>query len=153
MKIPFLAFIFQGIPESIAMVTLAFVIARIPLQWKKIVFIGLIIATTSYVLRLLPITFGIHTVLLIVLFFILLLWLGSNNVNTVLIACLISNLATIISETLCLGLLMPLFGLTFDMLYENTLLRILMTLPQVIVVFIAAYIVLQIQIKKTTKKV
>lgn len=153
MKIPFLAFIFQGIPESIAMVTLAFVIARIPLQWKKIVFIGLIIATTSYVLRLLPIIFGIHTVLLIVLFFILLLWLGSNNVNTVLIACLISNLATIISETLCLGLLMPLFGLTFDMLYENTLLRILMTLPQVIVVFIAAYIVLQIQIKKTTKKV
>jgi hypothetical protein len=40
MRIPILALIFQGIPESIATYTLAFVIAKIPLEWKKLLIIG-----------------------------------------------------------------------------------------------------------------
>jgi hypothetical protein len=68
MKIPILALIFQGIPEQIAVATLAFVIADIPLVWKRIIFIGIIVAFTSYILRLFPLTFGIHTVLIMAFF-------------------------------------------------------------------------------------
>ncbi|HHV64130.1 MAG TPA: hypothetical protein GXX46_03520 [Peptococcaceae bacterium] len=148
MKIPFLAFVLQGIPESIAMVTLAFVIARIPLQWKKIIAIGLIMATTSYILRLFPITFGIHTVLLIVLLFILLIRVERTNINALLISSLLSHLVVIIAETICLGLLMSLLHISFEVLYNNVALRILMTLPQVILIFIIAYITLKIRSKK-----
>ncbi|WP_242837037.1 hypothetical protein [Dehalobacter restrictus] len=72
MKIPIIALILQGIPEQIAVVTLAYVIAGMPFAWKKIVSMGIILALTSYLLRFFPILFGLHTVIMLVLLFILL---------------------------------------------------------------------------------
>ena len=144
MKIPFIALILQGIPESVAIVTLSFIIAKIPFYWKRIVIIGLIMAFTSYFIRLFPVTFGIHTVLIIGLEFLLLVQIGKGNINASLIASIISSLAIIIVETVSLITLMPLFGVTSDELVTNTATRILMTLPQVFVMFALAYIVFRI---------
>ncbi len=150
MKIPFLALILQGIPEQIAIVTLAFVIAKIPLEGKKIIPIGLVIAFSSYFLRLLPITFGIHTIIIMVLLFILLFKVGKSNINTSLIASLISFLTIIIVETICLSLLMPAFGVTSEILFTNTTIRILISLPQVLVLFVLAFILLKIRTRRDT---
>ncbi|KUO64102.1 MAG: hypothetical protein APF84_08310 [Gracilibacter sp. BRH_c7a] len=148
MKIPFLALILQGIPETIAVATLAFVVAKIPIKWKKIVLIGMILAFTSFGLRLFPITFGIHTIFSIGLLFILLIRIGRSNLNTALIASLLSYLAVIISETVCLSLLMPLFGVTSDMILSNVTIRILITFPQVLMMFMIAYTVYRFRNKK-----
>ncbi len=64
MNIRFLALVFQGIPEQIAIVPLAFVIAKVPIRWIEIIPIGIGLAFVAYVLRLLPITFGVHTIFL-----------------------------------------------------------------------------------------
>lgn len=151
MKIPLIALILQGIPETIAVATLAFVIARIPLEWKKLVLIGVILAFTSYVLRLFPITFGIHTILSIGLLFILLIKLGRSNINTALISSLLSYLAIIITETVCVSILMPLFGVTSDVLFTNTKVRILISYPQVLVMFMLSFVVYKIRIRKEVK--
>jgi len=148
MQIPFPAFILQGIPEGIAIVLLSFIIAKIPLNWKKILIIGLIIATSSYVMRLLPVTFGIHTVVIIGLEFILLFKVGKGKVNSALIAAIISSIAIIIVETVCLSILMPLFNVTSETLFNNTLIRILLTLPQVFVIFLISFIILKIRTGK-----
>lgn len=141
MKIPLLALIFQGIPEQIAVATLAFVIAKIPLIPKRVILIGIILAFTSYLLRLLPLTFGIHTVLIMGLLFILLILIGRGNINTSLIASLISFLSLIIAETVCLSILMPLFGVNFDITNNNAVVRTLITLPQVFVLFLFAFLI------------
>jgi len=140
MKIPILALIFQGIPEQIAVATLAFVIANIPLVWKRIVLIGTVVAVTSYIFRLLPLTFGVHTVLNIGLLFILLVVVGKVNINISLVASLGSFLALIIAETVSVTLQMNMFGITLDDLLANTTTRIRTGLLQVFVVFIIALI-------------
>jgi len=151
MKIPLLALIFQGIPEDIGLAYLAFVIAKIPLIKKRIVLIGIIIAFTSYLLRLLPLTFGIHTVLIIGFQFILLMFIGKGNFNNSIIASLVSVLCLIIIETVCLSLLMPLFGVTFEITNNNAFVRILITLPQVLVLFVLAWIIHKIRVSKEGK--
>ncbi len=151
MKIPFIALILQGIPETIAVATLAFVIAKLPLEWKKIVLCGVILAFSSYVLRLFPITFGVHTIFAIGLLFILLIKIAKSNINTALIASLFSYLAVIITETICLSLLMPLFNVTSEMILANNTIRILITLPQVLVMYILAFIVYKIRNRKEVK--
>ncbi|NLI91584.1 MAG: hypothetical protein GX434_05080 [Peptococcaceae bacterium] len=148
MKIPLLALIFQGIPEQIAVAALAFSIANITQNWKRIILIGAILAFTSYILRLLPITFGIHTVFIMGLLFVLLILIGKGNINSSLIASLISFLTLIIVETACLTLLMPLFGITSEILFSNTTIRILITLPQVLVIFVLSFIIFRIRARK-----
>ncbi|MCO5385023.1 hypothetical protein [Desulfosporosinus sp.] len=139
-NIPFIALLLQGIPEQIAVVTLAFVIARIPLKWEKIIMSGIILAFVSYAVRIFTISFGLHTILLIVLLFIALTWLGKGDFSLSLIASLLSFLALVIVEFVCLSLLMPVFGVTPEKLFPNLVIRIVITEPQVFLIFICAFL-------------
>jgi len=132
--------LFQGIPEQIAVATLAFVIAKIPLKWNKVILIGIILAFCAYVVRLLPIPFGIHLILLIVVLFIALLWLGKGDFSLSLIACLLSFLTLVIFEYVCLSLLMPVFGLTPESLSTDLVKRIVIGELQVLLLFITAFL-------------
>lgn len=148
MKIPFLALLFQGIPEQIAVVALAFVIAKIPLEWKKIVPIGAALAVSSYFLRLLPITFGVHTIIIMGLLFLLLFKFGRSNINASLIASMLSFLTLILVETLCVSILMPVFEITSEVLFTDTTVRILISWPQVLIMYFIAYIILKVRTRK-----
>ena len=139
-NIPLIAFLLQGIPELIAEVTLAFVIARIPLKWNKILLIGIVLATISYVVRLFPIPFGVHLFLLIILLFIALTWQGKGDLSLSLLASLFSILTLVIFEFVCLSLLMPVFGVTPETIFTNLVIRIVITEPQVILMFISAFL-------------
>lgn len=135
----------QGIPEQTAVVTLAFVIARIPLKWNKILLIGIVLAVCAYVVRLFPIPFGLHTILLTVLLFITITWLSKGDFGLSLIACLLSILTLVIFEFVCLLLLMPVFGVTPETLYANLVIRITITEPQVLLTFLAALLLNELQ--------
>jgi hypothetical protein len=143
-----LALLLQGIPETVAVVTLAFVIARIPLRWCKIIMIGTILACISYVVRLFPTPFGIHTFLLITLLFIALTSLGKGDFSLCLLASLLSSLALVIFEFACLSLLMPIFGITPKTAFSNLGITIAISEPQVLLVFSTAYLINKLYKKK-----
>ena len=150
-NIPLIVLIFQGIPESVAVVTLAFVIARIPIKWNKIFLIGAVLAFLSYVVRLFPIPFGIHTYFLIILLLIALIWLGKGDFSLSLLASLLSVLALTIFEYVCLSLLMPVFGLTPESLSTDSVKRIVIGEPQVLLLFISAFLFNKFYKKKGVK--
>ncbi len=145
MKIPFLSLILQGIPEQIALVTLAFILARINLEWKKIVAFGVILAFVAYVLRLFPITFGIHTIILIGLLFVFLNQFCHVPLLVSLKASLISYLVLITIEFVFFTSLMALFGMSFEKYLTDVPIRILLGLPQVFILFILAFIILKVK--------
>jgi hypothetical protein len=139
-KIPLIVLLLQGIPEQIAVVTLACVIARIPLEVKKVIAIGIILAACAYVIRLFTIPFGTHTILLTLLLFIALIWLSNGNLSLSIIACLLSYLALAVFEFICLSLLMPISGITPEVLANDPVIRIVLTEPQVILIFMLSFI-------------
>lgn len=142
-----LALLLQGIPEQVAVVTLAFVIARISLKWKKIIVFGTVLALISYVVRLF-IPFGIHTILLIILLFIALTWLGKGDFSLSLIASLLSFLVLAIFEFVCLSLLMPVFGVTPETLFADPNKRILLGEPNVLFLFTSAFLLNKLMQKR-----
>lgn len=151
-NIPLISLLLQGIPEQIAVVTLACVIARIPLAVKKIVPIGIILAVTAYVVRLFSIPFGIHTVLLIVLLFIALIWLSEGNFSLSIIASILSFLALAVCEFICMSLLMSVFQVTPEILSTNLLIRFVITEPQVLLLFTLAFVLNKFLLKKEMQK-
>ncbi|SHE43896.1 hypothetical protein SAMN02745218_00309 [Desulfofundulus australicus DSM 11792] len=53
----------QDLPESIVMTMAVFALLGLPLEWRKIAAVALLQTVTNLV-RLLPIAFGMHTVIL-----------------------------------------------------------------------------------------
>ncbi len=147
-NIPWIALLLQGIPELTAVTTLACVIARIPLNWRKILLIGIVLAFISYGVRLLPIPFGVHLFVLIILLFIALVSLGKGDFSLSLIASLLSFLALVIFELVSLSLLMPVFGVTPETLLTNLVIRIAIGEPQVILTFCSAFLLNRLIQKK-----
>ncbi len=141
MEIPIFALLLQGIPEQIAVATLAFAIAKLPFKVKDLVLIGIVLAVTAYLIRLTKVSFGVHIIALIILLFIFLVWLEKGNIYLSLIASLLSFLALAIFEFACLSLLMPIFNITPEMLATDSVVRIAIAEPQVLLLFATAFVV------------
>lgn len=139
-SIPWLALFLQGIPEQIAVVTLASVIAKLPLKWMKIVPMGALLAIIAYAVRSLPLPFGTHTLIILLLLFVFLIK-SKAEISLSLIACLTTILALIIYELVCLTTLTTLFWISNETLGDNQLVRVLVTEPQVVLLFLTAFVI------------
>ena len=140
MNIPAISLLLQGIPEGIAITTLAFVISRIPIKLNKILLIGTALAVCNYVVRLFPIPFGLHTILTIIILFIVLTILSKGDVGLSFMASLLSCLALVIVETTCILLLMPFFSITLKTLSTYNANRIVLGEIHVLLLFISAFL-------------
>lgn len=147
-RIPLIALLFQGIPEETALVTLAFVIAEIPLKWNRILFIGIFLAFCAYVVRLLPIPFGIHTVSILFILCIIVIWLNKGDVALSFIASSSSMLALVIFEFSCMSLFMLIFGFTPEALLDDLVIRIVVGEPHVLLLFISAFLINKLYITR-----
>lgn len=140
MNIPFISLLLQGIPELTAVVLLSFVIAGIPLKWKRALLIGTILGLCGYVVRQLPIPFGSHTILLLFLLFMVLTKLSKGNVGLSFIASVLSLLTLTIYEFISFSLFMQIFGFTPETLFKNLVIRIVVGEPQVVLLLVSAFL-------------
>jgi len=67
-------------------------------------------------------------------------WLGKGDFSLSLIASLLSFLALVITEYICLSLLMPVFGVTPETLFSHPIKRIIIGEPIVLLLLIFAFI-------------
>ena len=146
-KISLISLLIQGIPEQTAVVTLAFVIAKIPWKWNEVLPIGVVLAFCTYVIRLLPIPFGIHTILLLLILSVFLARLGKIDIGLSFFASLVTFLFLAIFEYSCMSLYMLFFGLTAEILLDDLVIRIVVGELHVILLFISAFL-LKIYYKK-----
>ncbi|WP_308891984.1 hypothetical protein [Candidatus Desulfosporosinus nitrosoreducens] len=144
-KIPLLALLFQGIPEQIAVTMLAFSIAQISFNLKKVLTISIIMAFSAYLARLSQITFEIHTILLVIIFILILLIVENVDLSLAFLSSLLSFLALAVFEYVVLSTLMPIFKLTPETVLSNLTIRILVGEPQVILMILVALIIRQIR--------
>lgn len=62
-----LLFFMQGIPETTGIVACSLALARVKLRWGVILAFSSVLAVVIYIIRNLPVTFGLHTVAAILL--------------------------------------------------------------------------------------
>jgi len=140
-SIPWAVLLLQGVPEQIALVTLAYAIAKLPFRWREIIPMGILLALTAYGVRLLPLPFGTHTLILILILFIVLTLKVKGDVSLSLAACLLSYSALYVFELVCISILVAVFKVPGEIWYSNLLLRVLFTEPQVVLLFITAFLI------------
>lgn len=131
-----------GLFESIAMVTLAFVLIKAKMEWHKVSLIALVLTTVALFLRTLPITFGVHTIVNIFILIIVLSYFTKANLYRSILTGFISFIALMISETLSIYLILNFFNLSLDLIIEEPSLKILVSIPHILLLFIICLIII-----------
>lgn len=156
MKIPFLVWLFQGIPECIAASAVIFSLIFEKLPWGLVLKVGIIQAFMIYIIRLFPLTPGVHTIIYITVIGFLVAALGRITLKRAIITSAITVSTAIIIE-LIFRYTMFIFGVTPELINNNIFLYIITGYPQVIALFIIAYAInvkgqkIREMLKKVTK--
>jgi hypothetical protein len=140
-KIPFLAWLLQGIPESIALASVAIALATGTLPRDKIMKIGLLQALSAYIIRLVPFTPGVHVLLLITTLAFFLIWICQANLKISVITSAITLCVLLVFEVLFTTAVFNLGIVNPNDLIQNTILRIVVGYPQIIFLFFLAFLI------------
>ncbi len=138
MEISLLLWFFQGIPESLALGSLAVVLAGQALKARPVLLVGLPQAVTAYLVRHLSLTFGMHTIALLVM---LAIWLNiflKVRISRSLPAALAAIIILAAAEVGMISLIMPLSGIPFEEIIQNDYLLIAFGWPHIILLFALA---------------
>lgn len=133
--------LFESIPESTAIVTFAFVITKIPLNLKNVLLLGIVHALIVDCVRALPIPFGIHTIIAIILLSLYCILYGKVDLSLAIIAGLSSVLVLGVEETIFISFIYPHFNLTPKSMLIDNITIIVTALPQTLGLFAIAFLV------------
>ncbi|WP_028308022.1 hypothetical protein [Desulfitibacter alkalitolerans] len=138
-ELPLLLVIFHGIPESAALVFVTLAVLKANFSWKNVLLLGALLAAAAFFVRLLPVAFGIHTVLLILMLSVIVLYFTKYDIIKVVTAVLIAAVLLLVFEFISFSFIMFLFDIRLEEIAGNTLLRIVMGAPSTLLLFLTGF--------------
>lgn len=138
MQVPFLSWLLQGIPESIAMVAFVFALGNQPLT-RKIILVGLLQGISAYIIRLLPFTPGVHAVILVFILAALTTKYSDIEFRKTILYSFLAFVLLMTYEMFFFWLHSRLNIVSPEKLKNDIMLRTITGLPQVITIFVTAW--------------
>ncbi len=133
LHLSFLEFIVRGIPEAILFVLAVYIFSNTKLEIKKIIIASLILSVSTFLVRMLPISYGIHTILNI----ITLVLITSVVIKISIIDSIRSGILTAILMFICeginMGLIQLIHGNEIEKIFSNPILKTVYGLPSLII--------------------
>lgn len=139
MKLSLMQWLLQGVPECLAVATFSWMLLGQQFNAGKTLSIGLLQALMAYFVRLLPVSFGIHTLILVFSLAVLLLYFSSSPYSRVLFVSLVTFVVLGLLELVTFAVSSRLFNLTAEAILADPFLGILMGLPGVVLLFLGAF--------------
>ncbi|MBE3586105.1 MAG: hypothetical protein IMW94_08090 [Thermoanaerobacter sp.] len=118
----------QDLPESITMAMAVFALLGLPLEWRKIAAVALLQTVTNLV-RLLPIAFGMHTVILAISLAIYTRLFTGARLSKIFLAIATCFMVIFSVELITIKPLMAICNITYEQAVKSPLLRGLFSLP------------------------
>jgi len=138
MPIPFSSWLLQGIPECIALAALVFSLGTERLNWRSAVLAGICQAIAIHLIRLMPLSLYIHTIIGVVTLAVFCSKFGKLDIQLSYIYSLVAFFVVILCEALFLTLFDYLHIMTYFQFQTDAKLRTITGMPQVIVVLLLA---------------
>ncbi|MDD4049273.1 MAG: hypothetical protein PHI90_10780 [Clostridia bacterium] len=136
MRMPFLGWILLGIPEGMALMFLAISLVSASYKWKNIFVLGFVYSLGMYLIRLLPFTPGVHSLLGITEFMLLLILFEKTEVKVATVVTLISFISLLLFECIFYGLIIESGLVTQEIINTNLFVWVITGYPQVIFLFL-----------------
>lgn len=151
MKIPFIQWLIQGIPECIAVVVLGLAVVERKFLLKKALIPGLILALILFFLRQLSLPYGFHTLFGFFSLSILFSSFARINYSKALVVSFFVYTLLGLTEYIVFTSAVFTLGLPVETLLSKTALTILIGLPQVFIFFLLSFLLVKLNNQKGDK--
>lgn len=135
-KMDFFSVVFISFPEAILVTALGFMLAGISPWWRDLLAIGALQAAIAYVVRNLPVPFGLHSILQIILYTLNILLITRLPYRIILLASLLGLIFYCSVEAVAVPIMLRSTGISINDVLTHTPLRIFFFLPQAMVMLI-----------------
>jgi hypothetical protein len=152
MQVSWILMLIHGIPESLLFVLGIYVISEKKLNIKIYFLSSLSYFVCVILVRQLPITTGINTLLMIVIMIFVSIKIIGIKFKTSIISVLLTTIITTASELVNVIALMLIFGKNYENLINDPLSESIYTIPSTIVLFITIVVIHFFKIKSKTNK-
>jgi hypothetical protein len=88
----------QSVPESMGLIALSLALAQVPLRWGRIFLGGVLLSLLTFGIRALPVTFGFHLPISILVIFLLIIKLTQSPPSRTIVAVFSSFFALALLE-------------------------------------------------------
>lgn len=135
-----LSLLMVSFPETILVATLGFLLAGLRPRWRDILIIGAFQTGFAYIIRLLPVPFGLHSILQIFLFILNMRLVTRLPYRIVILVSLLGLIFYGSVETVAIQFMLHIKDFSLTDVWNYTYIRVLFFLPQALVmlIFIAA---------------
>ena len=138
-----------AVPECLIFVYGVYKLNNKPMREKRFWLSAFLMVLVGYLVRLLPIQFGIHTLVIIMVFIIISAYINRIEIfkaTTTILLLFIIRLAT---EWLNFVILNTIFNISSEDLFNDPVKKVIYTLPSSLLFFIAVFIVYRLKNLKT----
>lgn len=129
-RMPWLTVFLISFPEEIMISALGLSLVRIRVPWGRVVGCAILQAIASYAIRLLPIPFGVHTLVQALVFALIIGLILHLPYRVSLVAMLLAITIYAAIEALAVPIVLERTGLALEQILANPWLRIRCFLPQ-----------------------
>lgn len=152
LKLSLVELFLRLVPESFILALSIYAFSNTKVQMKKLIVSGVIMTISAYSVRMLPINFGVHTILLIMIYI-----LTAVNVNGIyMIKAIRAGLIGYITLSICdfinFFLVVNIMDIPIKKMIENINLKMLLGLPSLVLFFIIIFAFYKVSSKKVEGK-
>jgi len=129
---PFIPFLAVSFPESLVLYYMVFTLVRKKVSFLFITVLSLLTSLFSFIIRSIPVVFGVHSVLQVILMVVLLIFYSKLPVPAAIVSVILSSAVLGLTEGIFVPIWSRIFSLDLDQIISVPLLRILFTLPHLL---------------------
>jgi signal transduction histidine kinase len=138
---PLIPFLGVSVPESLIIYYMALTIIGKKESWLFVVTIPLLTSLFSYIIRSIPMVFGIHSILQIIMMIVFLILFLRLSWRPAVAAIIITSMVLGLAEGIFVPFLAWVFSFDLEQIISDPWLRILFTLPHLLFLAALTYIV------------
>lgn len=132
LKLSVLEFLFRLIPEGFLFILASYALSKSLIDKKRYIISSILLASIVYIIRSLPIHYGVHTILVLITYIVL-----TVNINKIdIIKSIKAGIVTIIFEFICEGinvfLIQKVFRVGVDVVFSEPLLKVVYGTPSLL---------------------
>ncbi len=129
--------LFRLMPEGFLMCSFMYSFSdKQILDKKKFIITGLIFGITPYLVRLMPINFGIHTIISIIVYMVVAVNINDIYIIKAISSALIGTLILFVCDFINLLVVVHVFKISVENLLENIFIKTLLGLPSLLLFLI-----------------
>lgn len=139
-KVSVVQLIVKGIPESLFLMIGLYMFSKTTINKNKYILASVIYMLTTYFIRQLPISFGIHTILTICSAILLAHLICNIEITGCIKSVLIIYLIIIISELINILILQLIFGARVDTLLADQMTKTILGIPSTLMLGLSLFV-------------